>query len=399
MMKSIGIVGSGPAALMAADVLSASNYAVSVFEKKKGPGRKLLIAGSSGLNITNALPLAEFSQVYGDPADFWKQLLQDFSPQDWIQFIQGLGLETFLGTSGRYFVKEMKASKLLRAWLHRLNERKVQFYFEHEFENFEQASSSGRILLSLSKGRQFELDAICLCLGGGSYEPTETPLRWPKVLIQKSLKMDEFTSSNVGYQVAWREGFLKDAEGLPLKNVRLTSSRGTRKGDLIITKYGMEGTPVYTLGEVGEVSLDLKPDLTLDQIISKCKAVKENFSPFRRVKKQLNLCPAALALLFHMDSGAGLKDLTLLAKMIKNFPIRFLAPQALTEAISSAGGLQMSELNQNLMLKKYPGVFAAGEMLNWDAPTGGFLIQACVSQGYRAGQGILQYLARNSNEL
>jgi predicted flavoprotein YhiN len=233
---------------------------------------------------------------------------------------------------------------------------------------------------------------LCFCLGGGSYEPHEVPLRWPQLFIRKGLGFEPITPSNVGYQVDWSPAFLKECEGQPLKNIRLTSGKGSRLGDLVITRYGLEGTPVYSLGERGEVRIDLKPDLSAEQIVAKCKAVKENLSPMRRVKKQLALCPAALGLLFHFTPKECATDLNRLVHYLKNFPIHFRESQSLEEAISSAGGLRMTELNDDLMLLKFPGVFAAGEMLDWDAPTGGFLIQGCVSQGYRAGQGILRFL-------
>jgi uncharacterized flavoprotein (TIGR03862 family) len=379
---------------MAAEVVSRAGHSVTLFEKRKAPGRKLLIAGSSGLNITNHLPISELSQHYTGSHGFWRNLFEQFSPQDWIHFIESLGIETFLGTSGRYFVKEMKASKFLRAWLNHLNERNVRFFMNHELVDFNLDPSSSRVILQFTPDQKFEFDALCLCLGGGSYESSEVPLRWPQLLLKKNLGFTDFTPSNVGYRVDWKAEFLKEAEGLPLKNIELTSSRGVRKGDGVITSYGLEGTPVYFVGEPGVVFLDLKPDLTESQILSKCRAVKENYSPFRRIKKQLNLCPAALALIFHHTPANLFKDLQLLVKRIKKFPISFQGSQALTESISSAGGLHLDELNPNWMLKKYPGVFAAGEMLDWDAPTGGFLIQASVSQGYSAGQGILNYLNR-----
>ena len=408
-MKSVAVIGSGPAALMAADVVSRAGHQVTVFEKKKGPGRKLLIAGSSGLNITNSLPMADFLKNYTGPPRFWKSLLEDFSPKDWIQFIENLGLSTFEGTSGRYFVKEMKASKLLRSWVGSLTERGVKFLYGFEWNEFSykagqslgqsSGQSPGQTLgpaleLSFKPGLESfsEFNAICFCLGGGSYEPNEVPLRWPDGFISKNIGFDPFIPSNVGYQVEWSQAFLKECEGQPLKNVRLTSAKGSRLGDVVVTQYGLEGTPVYFVGQPGTVKIDLKPDLSLEQILAKCRTVKENLSPMRRIKKQLSLCPAALGLLFHFTPKDVAADLSRLVLHLKSFPIQFLESQSLEEAISSAGGLHMDEFTEDLMLIKYPGVFAAGEMLNWDAPTGGFLIQGCVSQGYRAGHGILRFL-------
>jgi predicted flavoprotein YhiN len=289
----------------------------------------------------------------------------------------------------------MKASKLLRAWTQRLTGRGVQFLFSHEVSEFtreiELDNPLSRWRLSFSSGSSLIFDAICFCLGGGSYEPKEVPLRWPNAFICKNIGFDPFIPSNVGYQVEWTKEFLAECEGQPLKNVRLVSARGSRLGDLIVTQYGLEGTPVYFVGQPGAVKLDLKPDLSIEQILAKCRLVKENLSPMSRIKKQLSLCPASLGLLFHFTPKNVAGDLGSLIFHLKNFPLQFLRSQPLEEAISSAGGLHMADFTEDLMSIQHPGVFAAGEMLNWDAPTGGFLIQGCVSQGYRAGQGVLRY--------
>jgi uncharacterized flavoprotein (TIGR03862 family) len=391
-MKSVAIIGSGPSALMAATVIADAGIQVTVFEKKSKPGLKLLIAGGSGLNVTNSAESSAFAAVYSGDVKFWTKLLKAFSPKDWLSFINSLDIKTFEGTSGRYFVEGMKALKLLRSWRERLQEKKVTWRLDSECTGFDKFANSEQWQLQFANNEAFVCDALCFCLGGASYEPEETPLRWPKIFIDKKLAFTDFTPSNVGYKVPWKKAFLAEAEGQPLKNIALTSSRGTRRGDAIITDYGIEGTPVYFVGEVGELTLDLKPDMTYEKILEKCFAVKENLSPMRRVKKQLNLCDASLALLFHEAPKSALKDLKLLVKTIKNFKIKFHAPQPIEEAISSAGGLNLKELNQDLMLNRFPGVFAAGEMLDWDAPTGGFLIQGCVSQGFTAGKGIVRYL-------
>jgi predicted flavoprotein YhiN len=231
-------------------------------------------------------------------------------------------------------------------------------------------------------------------LGGASYEPTENPLHWPKIFTTKAIPFTPFTPSNVGYEVGWTPAFLKEAEGLPLKDIVLTTHKGKRQGELVITRYGIEGTPVYFVGTPGPALIDLKPGLTAEAVLGKLKAVKENLSPNRRIKKQLGLSPAAQALVFHLMPRAILEDRSLiqLAHTIKAFPIELLSPRPLEEAISSKGGVSMKALDERLMLKKYPGIFLAGEMLDWDAPTGGFLIQGCVTQGFCAGLGINHYL-------
>ncbi len=389
---SVAIVGTGPAGLMAADVLSHHGYAVTLFEKKRWPAKKLLIAGSSGLNITNVLPLDEFMRQYTGPAALWHSVLGGYQPADWIVFIEkDLGIKTFKGTSGRYFVEGLKGARLVRAWLRRLQLQGVVLRHHAECVDFQRTDASG-IVLRFADGSEFECQAAAFALGGGSYEPDETPLRWPSLFVRKGSGFSPFVPSNTGYRIAWRPEFLAEVEGQPLKNIILQSSRGRRKGDTVITAYGIEGTPVYFVGEPGVLSLDLKPDLTEDQIMERCLTLKENLSPLRRVKKKLNLCPVALALLYHHLPESVQEDLPALVRAIKSFPLEFIGPQPLSESISSAGGIHLDEINGDFMFKKIPGVFAAGEMLDWDAPTGGFLIQGCVSQGYTMAQGIIRYL-------
>lgn len=394
MTSEVAIIGSGPAALMAADVLARHHVCVTILEKKRWPAKKLLIAGSSGLNITNNLPLEEFERHYTGSPQLWHHVLHSFTPQDWIDFIENnLGIGTFVGTSGRYFVQGLKAAKLVRSWLKRLGEMGVTFQYQRECVDFNR-QTDGSILLTCGGFDPQKYQAVGFALGGGSYEPIEDPLRWPIFFQNKGLEFHEFKPSNTGYQVKWQDGFLAEADGLPIKNIELKSSRGCRKGDVVVTRYGLEGTPVYFVGETGLVTMDLKPDLTESQIISKCQQVKENLSPIRRIKKKLNLCPAALALLYHHAPSEKITKIDSIAHLVKNFPLHFTGPQPLTESISSSGGIALSQVNEFFMFKRFPGVFAAGEMLDWDAPTGGYLIQGSVSQGYLMGQGIKSYLEK-----
>jgi uncharacterized flavoprotein (TIGR03862 family) len=365
----------------------APGTAVTLFDKRKSAGRKLLIAGSSGLNISNSLPISEFAKHYGGaPLDHWLGLLNAFSPGDWLKFIEALGIGTFEGTSGRYFVEEMRAARLLHVWMRTLVDQGAMTGFGRECTGFV-AQNSGATL-EFADGSREPFDAVCFALGGGSWEPDEIPLRWPALFKRHGLGFTEFTPSNSGWSVDWKPEFLKEVEGQPLKTMSLTSPRGTRKGEIVITSYGMEGTPVYSMGARGEVLIDLKPDLPLDHVLAKCRAVRENLSPLRRVKKQLGLGPVALALLFHHTDEATRGDLERLCRRIKRFPLVFREPRPLSESISSAGGLHMGECDADYRLKRFPTIHCIGEMLDWDAPTGGFLIQACVSQGFAAGSAL-----------
>ncbi len=378
--QDAAIFGSGPAGLMAASVLSSAGVKVSLFERRPSYGRKLLIAGSSGLNVSHQTNLEDFIAHYqGFSPEVWRRFFKVLSPDAWIQFIQSLGLETFVGTSSRYFVKEMKASGLLRAWRSKLEQNGVQFIPNHEWQ--------GRVDFS-------GFGVSGLFLGGGSWE--DVPPLWPEKMRALDIQVQEFAPANVGYELAWSEGFLKEAEGKPFKNILLKNKKGQKAGELVVTRYGIEGTPIYFLGEAGLAFLDLKPSMSEGEILDRLKAVRENLSPMRRVKKGMALCEASLALLFHESSEAIRSDLELLVRQMKNFPLQLQRPRPLIEAISSTGGVDLNEVNlepgRELELKKIPGVFVGGEMLNWTAPTGGFLIQGAVTQGAVAGQNMLRSL-------
>lgn len=365
---------------MVADGLASAGHAVTLFDKRKGLSWKLYIAGGSGLNISNSLPLDLFARHYTGPADHWKACLGAFGPQDWLDFIeQKLGIGTFLGTSQRYFVETMHAALLVRNWKRRLEELNVTITLNTLCTDF-RPSDAGWELLSQERSLG-SFDALVFALGGGSYETTDG-LSWPSMFQQKGLGFQDFAPSNTGFEVAWPAAFLQEAEGQPIKNIQLTSARGQRKGDLVVTHYGLEGTPIYFAGMPGLIQVDLKPDLTTEQVMQRLQKSKENLSPMRRAQKYLQLSPGSKALLFHMAPPDATRDGTALAHLIKSLPLQLERPRPLSESISSSGGLLWQNLDEALMLKSHPGVYCAGEMLDWDAPTGGFLIQACISQGH-----------------
>lgn len=385
------MVGSGPAGLMAAYVLATHGRSVTVFEKRAAAGRKLLVAGSSGLNVTADGPATELLRHYTVPQRM-AAAFEALSPQDWLAFIESLGVRTFRGTSRRWFVEGLKAPPLLKAWLEALSRLGVTFLYRHEWIDFD--DSEGALIFQAADARvRFACDAAVLALGGGSWEKPGR-VTWPAAFMRRGLSCQPFESANAGFRVAWPSAFVAEAEGLPIKNVHMKSSRGERSGDLVVTAYGLEGTPVYFTGEVGTVELDLKPDLALPAVIDRLSGVRENLSPIRRIKKTMRLGAGALALLYHLGRLDALTDTAALARRIKAFPLELLSPQPLEEAISSRGGVDLAALDANLMLRAHPGVFLAGEMLDWDAPTGGYLIQACVSQGAQAARGVLAYLSR-----
>ena len=361
---------------------------IHIFEKRKALGRKLLIAGSSGLNISHNLPVSEFAHVYeGFTEAYWEEVLHNFGIKEWLEFISNeLKLETFLGTSERYFVREMKASLLLKRWTEWLKEKSVRFHTESELTDFESNGCDVSLRFThftTGENKVLNFSKVVLALGGASWE-TETPA-WSKLFLKKEIPMIPFLPSNVGYEVDWSEKFLQEAEGKPLKKICLKSPRGEKMGELVVTRYGLEGTPIYFCGMPGPVFLDLMPDLTEAEIERRLSRVKENLSPFRRVKHLLKLSDAAQSLLFHHSEPQVKSDLRALIHQIKHFPLVLKQARPLSEAISSKGGVDLCVLERSFALKSLPQIFCIGEMLAWDAPTGGFLIQAAVSQGAWVG--------------
>lgn len=394
--KKIAVVGSGPAGLMAATRASELGAQVTVFERRAGLGRKLLIAGSSGLNVSYDAPPEKFDEGF---LDFYRKSdpegaakiepsIRAFPPLKWLAFIESLGHPTFLGTSRRWFVREMKASGLLQSWVSALKHRGVLFQTGLELQTFSSLPAGVRLEFSRLDGElasvPHEFDSAILALGGGSWE--SPPPVWPQKFRELGIQVRDFEPSNVGYEIDFPPALLKEAEGQPIKNCVLTTARGSKQGELVITDYGVEGTPVYFTGCPGPATLKLKPELTLNEWMSLLrKPLTENLSPMRKLRKLSGLSDAALALIFHLTPEKIRNNLTQLGLHTYELPLPLKRPRPLLEAISSKGGVLWSEVTDTLMLEKFPGVYLAGEMLDWDAPTGGFLIQASVALGYVAG--------------
>lgn len=378
--KRVAVIGSGPAGLMAATHAQKLEFAVTVFERRPGLGRKLLIAGSSGLNISYDATIDDFLDFYTrrDPQCDARLLraIRNFPSEDWLEFVKKLGSEVFVGSSRRWFVREMKASQLLSNWVAFLKAQGVEFKTGFEVatrEDLEELRS--------------QFDAVILAMGGGSWE--ETPPSWPELLRSYGIQVREFEPSNVGYELKAPTALFEEAQGKPIKNCVLTTRLGSKQGELVLTRYGLEGTPIYFLGTPGEASLNLKPEQSPQQWLATLqKPLRENLSPLRRIKKLGGLSEAALALLYHLTDSVTRSNLESLAFAAQNLSLTLLHPRPLEEAISSRGGVDWSELGENLMLKKLPQVYCAGEMIAWDAPTGGFLIQGSVALGAAAARGL-----------
>jgi hypothetical protein len=401
------VVGGGPAGLMAAEVLALGGAAVDLFEAMPSVGRKFLLAGKGGLNITHSEPDERFRTRYGARAEWIAPLLDEFGPQALRAWVHGLGVETFVGTSGRVFPAEMKAAPLLRAWLHRLRESGVRFHVRHRWLGWDEA---GALRFATPQGeRSVRSGALVLALGGGSWARLGSDGAWVPTLAQRGVPVVPLAPANCGFDVGWSEHFRKRFAGQPVKSVALefTADDGgvTRQaGEFIVTEHGVEGSLIYALSAAlreriaaqGEavVRVDLAPARTRERLRAELAKPRGGRSLANHLRARAGIDGVKAGLLRELVAPAELADTERLAAAIKALPLRLLAPRPLDEAISSAGGVTFEALDSHLMLRRLPGVFCAGEMLDWEAPTGGYLLSACFASGHRAGSGALAWLRR-----
>ena len=403
--QSVAIIGGGPAGLMAAEVLAQSDYSVVVYEAKPSLARKFLRAGIGGLNITHSEDYALFCTRYGPEQARLQVILDHFPPLALRTWVESLGVSTFAGSSGKVFPEGMKAAPLLRLWIQRLRGLGVQFRLRHCWQGW---NADGSLLFDTPSGSiQARPRAVLLALGGGSWPQLGSDAAWVPSLREKSIHVTPLQSANCGFDVAWSEHLRERHAGAQLKPVtmRLTDQQGNtsqRRGELIISQYGVEGNLIYshsrslrdTIQTEGSATftLDLAPDRTEQQILAALRHPRGKRSLSSHLKARLNLSGIRTALLWETLGKAAGDDLTRLAQQIKALPITVTAPRPLAEAISTAGGVHLDELDERLMLKSLPGVFLAGEMLDWEAPTGGYLLTACLAQGRWAGAGVQAWL-------
>lgn len=406
--KTVAIIGGGPAGLMAAEVIASAGHQVSVFDAMPSVGRKFLLAGVGGMNITHAEAKADFLSRYAASSQFTNSL-NAFDADALRNWVHGLGIETFVGTSGRVFPKDMKAAPLLRAWLHRLRELGVKIYPRHRWQGWDQDNNV--LLSTIEDGtpitKTLSADAVLLALGGASWQRLGSDGAWVPLLRARDVQVNALVPSNCGFDVSWSELLREQFAGAPLHGVGLScvDTQGRTRSILseaIVSAYGIEGTGIYALSkELREqidqqgsaiVNIDLLPDLSLEKIIQRLNKprVKNSLSNFLR--KQLNLAPVKVALLRELTAKNTYENPELLARALKKLSLTLTATRPIDEAISSAGGIAAKELDSVFMLKKMPGVFCAGEMLDWDAPTGGYLLTGCFASGRTAGQGVVNYL-------
>ena len=389
--QSIAILGGGPAGLRAAEVCATGKFRVDLFDAKRSVGRKLLVAGKGGLNLTNSELPEQFATRYSEPdVAFWREILGDFDPPALRQWAAELGCDTFVTKSGRVYLKDLKAATLLRRWVARLRESGVVFHMNHRLVD---VIANPKIELHFENGVHYRADAVILALGGASWPETGSDGRWLSIFEKLGLASTPLAPANCGWEHDWPPQTLALAEGKPLKNIRVTAMGKSAAGELILTRYGLEGGPLYALGPTlrtmtsAAVSIDLKPAHTIEQLVAKMESVRRNFTAEARQRWKLG--EAAHALLAQQDWSDALS----LAHKAKNCVIPLKGPRPIAEAISSAGGLGWQEIDKDLMVKKIPGLFVAGEMIDWEAPTGGYLLQGCFSTATRAARSACAFLA------
>ncbi len=407
---SVVVIGAGPAGLMAADMIASAGFSVSVFDAMPSVGRKFLLAGVGGMNITHSEPHAQLLTRYGGAESFLTPYLDQFSSVDLREWIAQLGIETFVGTSGRVFPKEMKAAPLLRAWLHKLRHLGVSFFTRHQWQGWNEA---GELQFSRSSSDKtteainIKADACVFALGGASWPQLGSTGKWVYYFQKNNISITPLSPSNCGFNVEWSEKFKTEFSGQPINTIQLScmDHKGIEqviRSEAMISDFGIEGTGVYALSSVlrqaiecsGSVDLwvDLLPDYSFEKVIALLSTNRQKNSMSNFLRKQFHLSPIKIALLRELTEKNVWNDITLLAKSIKQLRIRCVSCRPIEEAISSAGGIELHELDNHLMLKKLPGVFCAGEMLNWEAPTGGYLLTACFATGRAAGLGVVEYL-------
>lgn len=396
--NNIVVIGAGAAGLMAVEVLAKQGLNISVYDAMPSVGRKILMAGKGGLNLTHSEQLEVFLSRY-DKRAVLEPMIKQFTPDDLRVWVHGLGIGTFVGTSGRVFPNDMKAAPLLRAWLQRLRGQGVKFFMRHRWLGWK----NDALCFDTPDGEKLiEADAVLLALGGGSWKQLGSTGEWLEILKRRGVAVAELQPSNCGFDVGWSGYFSAHCAGQPLKSVNLSYADFKQRGDLIITETGLEGGLIYAASALlrdacltqgsAEIFLDLSPDKTESWLVERLAKPrgKQSFATF--LKKQVNISGVKLSLLREVLTPESMNQADSLAKHIKALPITLIKPRPLDEAISSAGGVKFTALNQQLMLNDLAGVFCAGEMLDWEAPTGGYLLTACFATGKVAANGMIDWL-------
>lgn len=391
-MKRIAVIGGGPAGLRAAEVAARAGAAVTLFEAKPSPGRKLLVAGRGGLNLTHGEDFSRFVSRYSgpdQPPGFWQQVLAAFSPADLRDWAAGLGIETFQQRTGRVYPREMKAAPLLRRWVERLRGLGVNFETNHRWTGLRPGKPLRLEFATRDGESSFEADAAVLALGGASWPLTGSDGGWVSLLGSLGVGVNPLLPANCGWETPWSARLLAIAEGRPLKNILIRAGAVEAAGELMVTSYGLEGGAIYQLGAILRampepgIEIDLKPSFTVPELVRKMESARGE--PADACRERWKLSAAAHPVLLEgLPAGSGVEEL---ARRAKACPIRLEGPRPIAEAISSAGGIRWTELEEaTLMIRKLPGVHVAGEMIDWEAPTGGYLMQGCFATATLAGR-------------
>ena len=403
-INNVAVIGAGPAGLMAAEVLALGGASVTVYDAMPSAGRKFLIAGRGGLNLTHSEPLPAFLTRYGKAMPQLAAAIEAFPPQALREWSEALGQATFIGSSGRVFPKAFKASPLLRAWLRRLNSMSVQFALRHRWTGWDEG---GHLLFQTPVGqRVVDAGATVLALGGASWPRLGSNGAWVETLAAKGVTIMPLRPANCGFTVAWSEVFRDRFEGHPLKGVVLTFGPRSVRGEAMIARTGIEGGAIYALSadlreailSSGQATLRiaLRPDFEIRDLVARLSAPKEKQSFSNWLRKAAQLSPVSIGLLQESAMASGVSPSSLsparLAELINAVPIKLNGTAPIARAISTAGGITFSEIGPDFMIRRLPGVFAAGEMLDWEAPTGGYLLQASFATGAAAGRGALRWL-------
>ena len=401
----LAIIGGGPAGLMAAEAACAAGVAVDLYDAKGSVGRKFLLAGKGGLNLTHGEPRARFVELYGARRDAVGRWLDAFDADALRTWARGLGVETFVGSSGRVFPADLKAAPLLRGWLRRLRESGVTFHMHHRWLGWQ---AHDTLHFATPQGaRAVPADAVVLAPGGASWPQLGSDGAWVALLQQAGIDVAPLQPANCGFELAWSEHLCSRFAGAPLKPVvaHWVDRHGvarSRQGEFVLSEYGIEGSLIYAIGaelrgqirEHGEalLQLDLVPGYSEAALAERLAAPRGKHSIGDWLRRRAGLDAAKCALVFELTDKPTLADPLALAARLKALPLRLRAARPVAEAISTAGGVRLEALDENLMLRARPGVFCAGEMLDWEAPTGGYLLTACFASGLIAGRGAARWL-------
>ena len=400
MPLSAVVIGGGPAGLMAAEVLAEAGARVDLFDAMPSVGRKFLLAGKGGLNLTHGEPLPAFVARYGERAPQVARWLEALSPQALRNWATALGTVTFVGSSGRVFPQDLKAAPLLRAWLHRLRERGVVFHMRQRWLGWD--AVGGLRFASAQGERRMSSQATVLALGGASWPRLGSDGAWVPWLREQGVDVATLRAANCGFDIAWSAHLRARFAGAPIKPVALRFEAFDRQGEFVLSAYGIEGSLVYAASAMlrdaierngqATLTLDLLPAFDAARVAKEVAHPRGSRSLASHLKSRLGLAGAKMALLHELLPREALADPVRLAAAIKALPLTVTAPRPIDEAISSAGGVKLEALDDGLMLRAQPGVFCAGEMLDWEAPTGGYLLQASMASGRVAGLGALHWL-------